>query len=264
MRIDRRTICKLFGAIPFLGWLDPLRAVEQHPSAVHYRSHRDGRSLFVLLRDFVRNGISHEELARILGPFEIVSAEARETHQRGTEVDSGRCLSDLEQGRVEIDYPMSYWSVRLVLCNGRLVDHDPRHFEVYPTALHFGAEGFETIGLPLDESTRDVPLKQQLVDCRKHGTQGFGLACSHVAHAIDSGKSVGFFWGDDVDGPRPDAWCYECEQRLLAVAPGESTEQWFLECDFKILCVKCWDLAKQRLYENYVAQDDRRDFNEQR
>ena len=71
-----------------------------------------------------------------------------------------------------------------------------------------------------------------------------------MANAIDSGKAVGFFWGDDTDTARPDAWCWACEQGLRAVPAGQSTEDWFLACDLKVLCAECWNLAKYRLYES--------------
>lgn len=71
-------------------------------------------------------------------------------------------------------------------------------------------------------------------------------SCAHIAHAIDNGADVGFFWGDDVDTARPDAWCHECEQKLVAL-DGASSEQWFVEAQFKVLCASCWDEAKRRL-----------------
>ena len=84
-------------------------------------------------------------------------------------------------------------------------------------------------------------------ECPAHGRQGIGLACTHVAHAIDSGARVGFFWGDDTDIARPDAWCTACNEKLLALR-GASSERWFEEADFKILCAACWDEAKLRLF----------------
>jgi hypothetical protein len=92
------------------------------------------------------------------------------------------------------------------------------------------------------------------VTCPQHGRQGIGLVCTHIAHAVDSGKPVGFFWGDETDTARPDAWCHACEQALLAVPPGQSTEAWFLACDYKVFCAACWDLANQRLYDRPRAE----------
>ena len=85
-------------------------------------------------------------------------------------------------------------------------------------------------------------------NCPTHGLQGIGLVCTHVAHAIDSGERVGFFWGDDTDTARPDAWCAACEQKLVALK-GASAEGWFVEAEFKILCTQCWDEARRLLYE---------------
>ena len=83
--------------------------------------------------------------------------------------------------------------------------------------------------------------------CSRHGAQGIGPVCTHVAHAIDSGDQVGFFWGDDIDTARPDAWCLQCNRALIALNGG-SSEKWFVAAEFKILCAACWDEAKERLY----------------
>ena len=65
----------------------------------------------------------------------------------------------------------------------------------------------------------------------------------HIAFAVDRGERVGFFWGDDTDTARPDAWCLQCEQELRALN-GASSEQWFRDAHFKVFCAKCWDEAK--------------------
>lgn len=84
----------------------------------------------------------------------------------------------------------------------------------------------------------------KMLDCDQHGRQPFGLVCTHVAHAIDSSRKVGFYWGDDIDLARPDAWCADCEAKLIAL-DGASSRQWFIDCDYKMLCIHCWDLAKE-------------------
>ncbi len=96
------------------------------------------------------------------------------------------------------------------------------------------------------------------VECPEHGEQGIGLVCAHVAHAIDSGASAGFFFWDECDDgyARPDAWCRECEAALLAVPDGEPQDDWFEACDNKVLCAACWDLAKYRLYGSGPADND--------
>ncbi len=85
--------------------------------------------------------------------------------------------------------------------------------------------------------------------CRTHGLQGIGLACTHVAHAIDTGEDVGFHWGPPPeDTARPDAWCSSCEARHLDPS-RDDPDSWFEEGDFKLLCAACWDVAKARLYD---------------
>jgi hypothetical protein len=86
-------------------------------------------------------------------------------------------------------------------------------------------------------------MTTKFCECGIHGKQGIGLVCTHVAHAIDSTEKVGFFWGDDADLARPDAWCKSCEEKLVKLN-GNSSEQWFIDGDFKILCAVCWDEAK--------------------
>jgi hypothetical protein len=81
------------------------------------------------------------------------------------------------------------------------------------------------------------------VNCTAHGDQGIGLVCKHIAVAVDAGTSVGFFWGDDTDTARPDAWCLACEKSLIGLN-GQSSENWFLDAEFKIFCALCWDEAK--------------------
>ena len=50
-------------------------------------------------------------------------------------------------------------------------------------------------------------MTTDMVVCPQHGQQSIGLVCTHIAHAIDSGERVVFFWADDTDTARPDAWC---------------------------------------------------------
>jgi hypothetical protein len=51
-----------------------------------------------------------------------------------------------------------------------------------------------------------------------------------------------------VDTARPDAWRRACEQALVALN-GQSSEQWFIDARFKVLCAACWDEAKRILYD---------------
>jgi hypothetical protein len=84
---------------------------------------------------------------------------------------------------------------------------------------------------------------QRSINCGLHGRQGIGLVCEHIAFAVDKGERIGFFWGDETDTARPDAWCSRCEQALIAL-DGGSSEQWFTEARFKVFCAGSWDQAK--------------------
>ena len=80
----------------------------------------------------------------------------------------------------------------------------------------------------------------RLVVCEKHGTQGIGLVCRHILQAKEA---VGFFWSDDSDQARPDAWCNDCEEKLVK---EEFSEAWFEQAGFQPICALCWDEAKAR------------------
>ena len=80
------------------------------------------------------------------------------------------------------------------------------------------------------------------IDCPQHGWQGIGLVCEHIAFAVDAGEQIGFYYGDETDTARPDAWCARCEDALIALN-GASSEQWFLDGQYKIFCAACWDEA---------------------
>lgn len=242
LKIDRRTVCKVLGAMPFLGWLDPLRAIEQHACAVQYRAHRDGRSLFIMLRDFIRNGASHEDLARILGPFKI-AGRIDPTPSEPLAIDTtDKDVSALEHGDCLIEYPMSFWHVQLRLRDGALVDHDPSDFETYPDGLYLTDRGLEAYGRPPEGE----PLPSGAgIYCEKHGPQRVILVCAHISRAITTGESIPCYLRDDETPDRPDAWCHACEQRLLALLPDKSIDDWNRSCEPAICCAACLDLAKQ-------------------
>ena len=85
------------------------------------------------------------------------------------------------------------------------------------------------------------------LQCSRHGAQGFGIACIHVAKAVDSGERVGFFWSPDPEMARPFAWCAMCERYLDQ--HGGDLRELAKVADFKLLCALCWDEAKAVLYD---------------
>lgn len=85
---------------------------------------------------------------------------------------------------------------------------------------------------------------QEKAYCNTHGLQGFGLLCAHLAHNLKNKTKIGFHEHDEGDTARPDAWCDTCEARWDLTETENEREQWFLDCDFKIICENCWDEAK--------------------
>lgn len=94
-------------------------------------------------------------------------------------------------------------------------------------------------------------MSEKLIECAIHGKQKFGLLCTHLAHNFQKRTKIGFHQYDDGDLGRPDAWCDECNNLLQAVETEKEQEDWFLNCDYKFLCVCCWDEAKE------INQQDR-------
>ncbi|MGA6116986.1 hypothetical protein [Sphingobacterium anhuiense] len=110
------------------------------------------------------------------------------------------------------------------------------------------------VDFEINNSTNDLEVKilsnlydmnQKTVACSLHGTQKIGLLCTHLAHSLLDQSSVGFHEYNDGDLGRPDAWCHECDAKLQKVTGDSEQEQWFLACDYKILCASCWDEAKE-------------------
>jgi hypothetical protein len=87
-----------------------------------------------------------------------------------------------------------------------------------------------------------MAMLPRIVSCPQHGMQGVGLACQHIVTAYREQKSsVGFYWSDDQDQARPDAWCDACEAALVK---NEWSEAWHQAAGFEIICALCWDDAK--------------------
>lgn len=90
-------------------------------------------------------------------------------------------------------------------------------------------------------SAEPVPVGQ--TDCPRHGRQGVGPICMHVADAVDRREKVGFVCGDDTALTRPTVWCARCDKALAALK-GASFDQWYEDAGFEVVCALCWDEAK--------------------
>lgn len=87
-------------------------------------------------------------------------------------------------------------------------------------------------------------METKNITCSLHGTQEMSLICTHLAHSLLDKTKVGFHEYDTGDMGRPDACCDACDERLDLALTHEEQQQWFLNCDYKILCAGCWDEAK--------------------
>lgn len=77
------------------------------------------------------------------------------------------------------------------------------------------------------------------VECRVHGVGHVTLVCRHLAQT----SGVGFRFGNLSD-PRPDAWCYDCDLRLIEA--GGWNEENEAAAGIQVLCSGCYDVARER------------------
>jgi len=89
-------------------------------------------------------------------------------------------------------------------------------------------------------------FKRERIQCATHGDQEFTLACVHICNALEHRRQVGFHWDPEAGGPRPEAWCADCEQWMVD-HPDGTIDEVMKVADFQRLCVRCWDEAKELL-----------------
>jgi len=88
-----------------------------------------------------------------------------------------------------------------------------------------------------------IVTTEKYVDCCEHGKQQATFVCNHVVESLHDETPRGFWWANDPDNPRPDAWCSECEKRLKA-NDGEWNEEIETLANIRLLCGVCYDNAK--------------------
>lgn len=87
-------------------------------------------------------------------------------------------------------------------------------------------------------------MPENQIVCTTHGQQAMALLCTHLAHSLYHRNPIGFFEYDTGDTGRPDAWCNTCEEAWNDTQTEADRDQWFLNCQHKLVCVSCWDEAK--------------------
>ena len=82
----------------------------------------------------------------------------------------------------------------------------------------------------------------QQIQCDTHGLQDETFVCQHVAQTLRDRQPRGFFWAKSSEQKRPDAWCSDCNARVVA-ADGEWTQDVLDHARVKLLCARCYDDA---------------------
>ena len=86
--------------------------------------------------------------------------------------------------------------------------------------------------------------EKKYVECAEHGPQQATYVCRHLVESLRTGKKVGFWWADDPDNPRPDAWCSACEEKVQETG-GEWVDESESFAGVTLLCGACYDRAKK-------------------
>ena len=83
------------------------------------------------------------------------------------------------------------------------------------------------------------------IECRVHGLQQTTYVCQHIIEALKDGEPRGFFWSiEDPENPRPDAWCFECNEKVKET-DGEWADEILDFVKVSVLCGACYDRAKE-------------------
>ena len=86
-------------------------------------------------------------------------------------------------------------------------------------------------------------VDEKLVNCCRHGMQPETFVCNHIVETLTDNQPRGFWWANDPDNDRPDAWCTECNTRLRDNG-GEWNEEIETFAHVRLLCGCCYDSAK--------------------
>ncbi len=99
-------------------------------------------------------------------------------------------------------------------------------------------------------------LYENTIDCDTHGRQHEAFVCQHIANSSITRRAVGFHWSSGGDSYWPDAWCSECNDRLIRSA-GEWVGDAEDRLGAKLLCAACYEVAAEL---NFVTDRWREGF----
>jgi len=83
----------------------------------------------------------------------------------------------------------------------------------------------------------------KVIQCAEHGSREETFVCQHIAFSLTMRKPVGFFWAEQAKD-RPDAWCFECNERVKRTE-GEWVGEAGQKLGVKLICAGCYDDAKE-------------------
>ena len=87
-------------------------------------------------------------------------------------------------------------------------------------------------------------MAERTICCAEHGDQDATFVCQHILLMLRDRVPRGFFWADDSDVPRPDAWCEACNV-AVAQTGGEWTAESEALAGVTMICGACYDRAKR-------------------
>ncbi|MDH5543943.1 MAG: hypothetical protein OEZ43_00025 [Gammaproteobacteria bacterium] len=86
--------------------------------------------------------------------------------------------------------------------------------------------------------------EENYIECCTHGKQQATFVCQHIVQTLSDGEARGFWWANDPENSRPDAWCSACES-MVQKTNGEWTDDSEEFAGVKLLCGACYDIAKK-------------------
>lgn len=84
------------------------------------------------------------------------------------------------------------------------------------------------------------------LECEQHGTQQACFVCHHLAGSLRDNRPVGYVCSVEGDNPRPDAWCYGCEEKRLECHPnGDWCDESESFAGITLVCGLCYDRLRE-------------------
>jgi hypothetical protein len=81
------------------------------------------------------------------------------------------------------------------------------------------------------------------IHCEVHGDQQATFVCQHIVRSLREDRPYGFFWAEDPESARPDAWCTACNEQVASTG-GDWTEESEAFAGVTLICGACYDRAK--------------------